>query len=46
MFCTSHPRPRANCFHFVEARKSWKTPTNSTHQDFILGYLLTRTMRS
>ena len=33
--------PRAHCFSVVQVRFFWKAPTNSSHQNFILGHLLT-----
>ena len=38
--------PRAHCFSFWQTRLFWKAPTSSSHQNFILGHLLTPTQTS
>ena len=38
---TIRPLLGAQCFSFYQTRLFWKTPTSSSHQNFILGHLLT-----
>ena len=40
------PLPRAHCFSFYQTRHFWKAPINSSHQNFMVGFLLTPTQRS
>ena len=46
MCSTIRPRPGAHCVSFLQVRHFWKTLTSSSHQHFILGYLLTPSLRS
>ena len=39
------PPSRGPCFSFWQTRLFWKAPTSSSHQNYILGHLLTPTQR-
>ena len=45
MCSTIRPLLGAHCFGFLQVAHFCKTPTNSLHQTFILGHLLTSSLR-
>ena len=46
MCSTIRPFPQTHCFSILQVRLFWKAPTKSSHQNFILGHLLTPRLRS